>query len=110
MDNLTFNDMPKAIELLIAKVDSLQHEIAQLRQQQAKPDENLILGKFHEWEIIYARDERLKGLLSKAAIQHWKTQGVPFHYTATGGMLYTTPRELDAYLNPHREAMKNVKI
>ena len=111
MGKITFNDLPQAMEMLLNQVASMRSEIAQLRQQlqQNNPDENLILGRFHEWEIIYARDERLKGLLSKAAIQHWKTRGIPFHYTATGGLLYTTPRELDAYLNPHREAMKKLK-
>lgn len=116
MENLTFNDLPKAMELLLNQVASMKSEITQLRQQlqqqlqQTKPDENLILGTWHEWEIIYTSDERLKNFgIKRSQVQHWKEIGLPFHYTASGGKLYTTPRELEAYLNPYHEALKNLK-
>jgi len=107
MDNLTFNDMPKAIELLIAKVDSLQHEIAQLRQQRSEPAENLILGKFNKGDIIFADDPRLVGLVTKSMIYRHNENNIPFH--KNGGKLYTTAEELEAWLNPHREAMKRIE-
>lgn len=111
IDNLTFNDLPQAVSVLISQVSSMRSEVAQMRQQlqQARTEDNLILGQFYEWEIIYTRDERLRKLVSKYAITHWKDVGLPFHHTVTGGLLYTTPRELEAYLNPHREAMGKLK-
>ncbi len=104
---LTFNDVPQAISLLIDKVESLQREVAQLRQQQYVPDEKLILGRFHKGEIIFPDDPRLVGLVTKSMIYRRDDNNIPFH--KNGGKLYTTPEELEVFFNPHREAMKRIE-
>lgn len=109
MGKITFNDLPQAMEMLLNQVASMRSEIAQLQQQlqQAKPEENLILGRFKPGEWIRSTDKRLVGLVSADQIYHSDRSGVPFH--RRGGSLYTTAEELDQWLNPHREAMKKLK-
>lgn len=109
MGKITFNDLPQAMEMLLNQVASMRSEIAQLRQllQQAKPEENLILGRFKPGEWIRSTDKRLVGLVSADQIYHSDRSGVPFHRRR--GSLYTTAEELDQWLNPHREAMKKLK-
>ncbi len=109
MENITFNDLPQAMEMLLNQVASMRIEIAQLRQQlqQTKSEENLILARFHKGEIITPDDPRLVGLVTKSMIYRRNENNCPFH--KHGGKLYTTPEELDRWLNPHREAMKKLK-
>lgn len=109
IDNLTFNDLPQAVSMLISQVSSMRSEVAQMRQQlqQARPEDNLILGRFKPGEWIRSTDKRLVGLVSPDQIYHRDRSGVPFH--RRGGSLYTTAEELDQWLNPHREAMGKLK-
>ena len=80
IDNLTFNDLPQAVSMLISQVSSMRSEVAQMRQQlqQARPEDNLILGRFKPGEWIRSTDKRLVGLVSPDQIYHRDRSGVPF--------------------------------
>lgn len=115
--DVDFNSLPNATQEILAIVREQSRQIAELKamvvaqSQSVATSETLVLGTWHEWEIIYTSDERLKNFgIKRSQVQHWKEIGLPFHYTASGGKLYTTPRELEAYLNPHREALKSATM
>lgn len=91
-DNITFNDLPKAVSALISLVTQQKQEISKLTATineiklkingDSDSNSNLILGKFRKGEAIRLTDPRLwennTPFESKDAVYYAKQKGCPF--------------------------------
>lgn len=125
MDNITFNDLPKAVSALISLVTQQRQEISNLSaaineiKQKINGDggnSNLILGKFRRGEAIRLNDPRLwenkTPFESKDAVYYAKQKGCPF-IAPEGTKTYIIKAEnlADWLFNaPLRKKLKNIGL
>lgn len=117
MKEITFNELPKAMNEVLMELRMLRTTVNQLMCGQTAADGGslLILSVFKPGEVIRMNDPRLwegenAPFKSYYAVVGAKAKGCPFRRPMNGGPIRIKAEELDAWINPQLELKKKYNI